>query len=69
MVSGMPHPRQRLASLILGRPVMEFIAEHRANGASYRKVALALRDATDGEVDVSDITIRSWCIAAKDVAA
>ena len=57
-------PRQRLATLLLGRPVLDFIAEHRANGASYRTVALALRDATDGEIDVSDVTVRSWVLAA-----
>lgn len=58
------HPRQRLATLLLGRPVMDFVAEHRANGASLRGIAAALRDATDGEIDVSDVTLRTWCVAA-----
>lgn len=59
-------PRQRLATLLLGRPVLDFIAEHRANGASYRAVAAHLRDATSGEIDVSDVTVRAWVLAAAD---
>ena len=58
------HPRQRLASLLLGRPVLDFIAEHRANGASFRTVAAELRDATSGEIDVSDVTVRAWVLAS-----
>lgn len=61
----MTHPRQRLATLLLGRPVTEFIAERRANGDSYRTVAAALRDATSGEIDVSDVTVRTWDLASK----
>lgn len=58
-------PRQRLASLLLGRPVLDFIAEHRANGGTYRRIAAALRDATAGELDISDVTIRAWHLAAQ----
>lgn len=58
------HPRQRLADLILGRPVVEFIAERKANGDSFRKIANDLRDESAGEIDVSDVTIRSWHLAA-----
>lgn len=65
----LPHPRQRLASLLLGRDVLDFIEEHYANGTSYRRIAVALRDATDGEIDVSDQTIRSWRLAKQDEAA
>lgn len=57
-------PRQRLADLILGRPVLDFIAEQRTSGLSYRRIALDLRDATSGEIDVTDVTIRNWRRAA-----
>lgn len=57
-------PRQRLADLLLGRPVLEFIAEKYADGLSYRRIAADLRDATDGEIDVSDVTIRTWRLAS-----
>jgi hypothetical protein len=55
-----PSPRQRLADLLLKRPVAEFIAERRANRESYTTIAAAIRDATDGEIDVSDEAVRQW---------
>lgn len=60
---------QRLADLILERPVADFIAENRANGLSYRAIAEALTDATDGAVDVTHEAIRKWHLAAIDAAA
>lgn len=57
-------PRQRLADLLLGRPVLDFIAERRANDDPYRRIAADLRDATDGEIDVSDVTVRAWYLAS-----
>lgn len=59
-------PRQKLADLAIGRPVLDFIAERQANGDSYRRIAAALRDATAGEVDVSDVTIRAWVLGARE---
>lgn len=47
----------------LGRPVHEWIAEQRAANLSFRRIASALRDATDGATDVSDVTVRSWWAA------
>lgn len=55
-------PRQRLADLLLDQPVVQFIAERREAGDSYRSIALALRDATGGEVDVTDVTVRTWSL-------
>jgi hypothetical protein len=52
--------QQRYADLLLGRSVDDFIAERRANDMPYRKIAAELRDATDGEIDVSDVTVRAW---------
>lgn len=58
-------PRQRLASLLLSRPVLDFIAERRADDIPYRRIAADLRDATSGEVDTSDVTIRAWWLATE----
>lgn len=64
------HPRAALASIQLGRSVYDFIAERKAGGQSYRAIAYDLRDATDGETDVTDQTIRAWHLSmqAEDVA-
>jgi hypothetical protein len=59
-------PRQRLADILLGRPVLDFISERRADDVSYRRIAADLRDATSGEIDVSDVTVRAWHLAAQD---
>jgi hypothetical protein len=64
-------PQQRYADLLLGRSVDDFITERRANDISYRRIAADLRDATSGEIDVSDVTVRAWhlrLIEAEDVA-
>lgn len=57
-------PRQtanhRLANLILGRPLAEFVAERRADDASWARIAKDLREATDGAVDVSRESLREW---------
>ena len=52
--------RQKLASQELGRPVGGWIADMRAGRVSYRDIARALFDATDGQVTVTHETIRSW---------
>ncbi len=59
-------PRQRLASLLLKRPVMDFIAERRANGLSFRTIAADLREETSGEIAVSDMTVRAWWLATPE---
>ena len=59
----------RLASHLLGRDVREFIAERRGSGPRHRAWRLVARDlyeATDGQIDVTYETLRSW---AEDVAA
>lgn len=58
------HPRAALASMQLGRSVYDFIVERRANDESYRSIAYALREATNGETDVTDQTVRAWHLAA-----
>jgi hypothetical protein len=54
------NPNQRLATVLLGRPVHQWIAEQRELGWSWRKIADDLKIATDGLVDVSHESIRQW---------
>lgn len=54
-------PTQRLATLLLHKPVTEWIAEQRAEGTSWRLTARALYAATDGQIDVTAETLRGWC--------
>lgn len=60
-------PRQRLADVLLGRPALDFIAEHRADGKSWPQVRDLLRDATDGEIDVSWQAIQQWVSRAESI--
>lgn len=50
----------RLASLLLKQPVAEYIAERRAEQMSWPAIRDALRDATDGEIDVSWQAVQQW---------
>lgn len=56
-----PTPTQALASLKLGRDVIEWASEQRSlkPRPSFRSISTTLRDLTD--VDVTDETIRNWC--------
>lgn len=54
-------PTRRLADLLLGRPVEEWISERRLAGRSWRLIERDLRETTEGEVDVTHETLRSWC--------
>ncbi len=53
-------PRQRLATLILGRDVLEFIADHRDAGKTWPEVRDLLQSATDGEIDVTYQALQQW---------
>jgi hypothetical protein len=55
-----PSARQRLADELLGRPVLDFIAEKRASGETWTNIAFALREATHGEIAVSGEALRQW---------
>lgn len=62
----MPTPRQRLASLLLGQDVLTFIRDKRSGeGLSWPAVAVALADATNGEVAVTHQALQQW-LAADD---
>ena len=53
-------PHQRLATVILGRPVRDWIADQRALGHTWRHIATALSLETDGQVVVSHEAVRGW---------
>jgi hypothetical protein len=59
-------PRQRLATLLLGRDVIDVITEQRANKQSWPAIRQYIKDATDGEIDVSHQALQQWFYAAQD---
>ena len=57
---------QRLATIMLGQPVREWIAAQRSSGRSWRQISKDLNEATAGEVKVTHEAVRGW---HEDVAA
>lgn len=53
-------PTRRLAELTLGSDLEEFVRSRRADKRPWRFIARDLYDATDGQVDVTYETLRSW---------
>jgi hypothetical protein len=51
---------QRLATRILDNDVRDYIATRRTDGMSWRRIAAELLRDTDGEIDVTYETLRSW---------
>ena len=67
-----PTPTQLLADTLLpDGGVAKFIAARREQDkpASWRSIALDLRDATDGRVDVTPETVRKWATELVAAAA
>lgn len=60
MMSPVKSITHRYADELLDRPLAEYVAEQRADGVSWRRIALNLRDETDGEIDITYETLRSW---------
>ena len=56
----------RLASLLIGRPVLDLIAEMRANDATWPEVRQAIADQTSGEVDVTWQAVQAWAREPRD---
>jgi hypothetical protein len=52
--------KQRLADLVLGRPLAEFVAERRADNRAWRLISRDLADATDGAIEITGESLRSW---------
>lgn len=53
-------PTHRLASMILQRDLGEYVAEKRADGRAWRLISRDLWQDTDGLVDVTYETLRTW---------
>lgn len=64
-------PQHRLADLILGGEgsLVEFVGSRRAEKRSWRLLARDLYEATDGQVDVTWETLRTWCPDREQVAS
>jgi hypothetical protein len=56
-------PVQHLADLLLDERVEDWVAtrRNRERPLSWRRIALELRDVTEGKVDVSPTTLLAWC--------
>lgn len=52
----------RFADYLLGGKLAEFISErrHQEKPASWQQISRDLRNATAGEVDVTDVTVTNW---------
>jgi hypothetical protein len=55
-----PTANQRLASLLLGQPVDQWLTQRRESGRSWRLIARDLYDATNGQVDMTYEALRRW---------
>ena len=53
-------PSQKLATLLIGTDLEAFVRERRTAGTSWRHIARAIYEATDGQVDVTHETLRNW---------
>jgi hypothetical protein len=68
----MQEPRtvsKRLADVLLGQPVEEWLLQERAKGLSFRKIARELYLRTDGALDVSDQTLRTWLMQSAELTS
>ena len=59
-------PTQKLASIILGQDVREWITQRRSDGRSWRVISRDLYVATNRQVDVTHESVRPW--VAEDAA-
>lgn len=62
-------PNQKLAGMILGKPVKQYIRERRAAGRSWRLVARDLYDATNGQIDITYQAAKNWADETDRVAS
>jgi len=62
-------PQQKLARLLLGRPVDQWIQERRAAGRSWRLITRDLYEATNGQIDVTHETVRAWAAEPEPAAS
>ena len=57
-------PTMKLASILLGQDVREWITGRRDDGRSWRLISRDLYEATNKQVDVTHEAIRSWVTEA-----
>lgn len=55
-----PNVTQQLAGILLQRPLVDYVADKRAEGLAWRKIATALRTDTEGRISVSHEVLRLW---------
>jgi len=60
---------QRLATMLVGKPIGEWVAQRRAQNMSWRKIAVELHDHTNGQVSVTGETLRLWSESTTEGAA
>lgn len=53
-------PTQKLADLLLGQSLDDFVLSRRADDRSWRLIARDLYERTNGQVDITYETLRSW---------
>lgn len=55
-----PTPTRRLADALLSEPLDEFVASRRGQGKPWRLIARELWAATDGQIDITEVTLQNW---------
>jgi hypothetical protein len=62
-------PTRRLADLLLGGSLDEFVLTRRREGRSWRLISRDIWETTDGELDITYETLRSWFADGDGAAA
>jgi hypothetical protein len=53
-------PAQLLATLLIGEPVVQWINHRRALGATWKVITREIHQATNGQLDLTEKTVRDW---------
>ena len=53
-------PTQRLASVLLGQPVQQWLRQQRTTGRSWRLITRDLYETTNGQIDITHEAARKW---------
>jgi len=60
-----PTPTRKLAEILLSEPLDEFVSSRRESGKSWRVIARDLWTETDGQIDVTSMTLQNWFPSSK----
>ncbi len=52
--------RMRLAEMVLGRPLTDYLGDKLGSRLSHRQIVRDLCDDTNGDVDITEVTLRAW---------